>query len=574
MASSGNFATLNPLIKSSTNTFSNGHCRITSSSGGWGSPLTLAANTGKFYVEINFVVSDTNGGRIAVLPTNSAKYNDGDQSAAGAGEYAIEWKYDGDSNFITNNGSTTQSNVGSWAQGDVAAVAFDLDASPKTVQFYKNNSTIGSAENINTSAIGPFTVMIYAHNAGTWHINAGQDSTFGGNETAGGNADGNGFGDFYYSPPSGFLALSSANLPVSDDIDPAQTDDNFPAKNFAPILYTGTGSNGNAITGLGFKPDLVFFQRRGATGAYNNGLIDSNRGVTKGHYMNRTDAEANFTNDFASFDSDGFTLQAGSSANINNPSTTFVAWCWRANEGTTTSDSSGDITVTRQVNDAAKFSICTWTGNGSSGSTLPHGLGAVPRMTWIKKRDLTSSTNIWHASFNNADPDSFGEPVGSAAWYANQGVNGTFTTAPDATNLTLTAYGQVNGSSNTYVGYFWADVEGMQKFGGYKGNGDADGPFVYTGFRPAMIFFKRTDGTSGWTVVDTARYTANTTDGPGRLEWNTTAAEVTGSSALREMDILANGFKIKTSNSNINTSGGDYVYGAWASVPFKYNNTL
>ena len=185
MASSGNFAPLNPLIKSSTNTFSNGNCRITSSSGGWGAPLTLAANTGKFYVEINFVNSDANGGRIAVLPTNSAKYQDGDQSAAGSGDYAIEWKYDGDSNFITNNGSTTQSSVGGWAQGDVAAVAFDLDASPKTVQFYKNNSTIGSAENINTSATGPFTVMIYAHNAGRWHINAGQDSSFGGNETAG-----------------------------------------------------------------------------------------------------------------------------------------------------------------------------------------------------------------------------------------------------------------------------------------------------------------------------------------------------------------------------------------------------
>ena len=104
MASSGNFAVLNPLIKSSTNTFSFGNCRITSSSGGWGAPLTLAASTGKFYVEVYFAVSDTNGGRISVLPTNSAKYNDGDNSASGTGDYAVEWKYDGDSNFITNNG--------------------------------------------------------------------------------------------------------------------------------------------------------------------------------------------------------------------------------------------------------------------------------------------------------------------------------------------------------------------------------------------------------------------------------------------------------------------------------------
>ena len=220
MASSGNFAVLSPSIYSTTNTFSFGNCRITSSSGGWGAPLTLAANTGKFYVEVYFAVSDANGGRVSVLPTNSAKYNDGDQSASGTGDYAVEWKYDGDGNFIANNGSSSQSSVGSWAQGDVAAVAIDLDASPKTVQFYKNNSTIGTAENINTSAEGPFTVMIYAHNAGTWHINAGQDSTFGGALSAGGNADGNGFGDFKYSPPSGFNALCSGNLPVDDNIDP------------------------------------------------------------------------------------------------------------------------------------------------------------------------------------------------------------------------------------------------------------------------------------------------------------------------------------------------------------------
>ena len=200
MASSGNFATLNPLIKSSTNTYSFGNCRITSSSGGWGSPLTHAVNSGKWYVEIYLVASDTNGGRVAVVSTESDKYQDGDSSAGGSGDYTIEWKYDGDSNFIANNGSTTQSSVGSWSQGDVLAVAMNLDASPKTVQFYKNNSTIGSAENINTSATGDFTVMIFAHNAGTWHINAGQDSTFGGSITAGNNADSNSIGDFKYSP--------------------------------------------------------------------------------------------------------------------------------------------------------------------------------------------------------------------------------------------------------------------------------------------------------------------------------------------------------------------------------------
>ena len=190
-------------------------------------------------------------------------------------------------------------------------------------------------------------------------------------------------------------------------------------------------------------------------------------------------------------------------------------------------------------------------------------------MTWIKKRDLTSSTNVWHASFNNADPDSFGEPVGSNAWYANQGANGTFTTAPDATNLTLTAYGQVNGSSNTYVGYFWADVDGMQKFGGYKGNGNADGPFIYTGFRPAMVFIKRTDGAGSWQCHDSKRDTNNPVN--QILLWNTTDAEFTSGTRL---EFFSNGFKLVNSNAAINASGGDFVYGAWADVPFKYNNTF
>ncbi len=584
MASSGNFSTMNPLHFDNA-TFSKGNLLVSTDGNYADANSTFAMTSGKWYIEArNDGAGLGNFERVIGIRKTG--------STLGTVPWSDSNKYVwfAPSGNIRNNSNVSYGS--SWtADGDIIGIALDLDNN--ALWFSKNNTWQNSAtkteiENGTTTNAAftgltnedGYTLLISSGDTAgrstgaLMYVNFGQDSTFAGAETAGGNADSNGFGDFKYAPPSGFLALSSSNLPISDDIDPAQTDANFPAKNFAPILYTGTGSNGNAITGLGFKPDLVFFQRRSAAGTYNNGLIDSNRGVTKGHYMNRTDAEANFTNDFASFDSDGFTLQAGSSANINNASTTFVAWCWRANEGTTTSDSSGDITVTRQVNDAAKFSICTWTGNGSSGSTLPHGLGAVPKMTWIKKRNATASTNVWHASFNSADPDSFGEPVGSAAWYANQGANGTFTTAPDATNLTLTAYAQVNGSSDTYVGYFWADVDGMQKFGGYTGNGNADGPFVYTGFRPSMIFFKRTDSTSGWTVVDTARYTANTSDGPGRLEWNTTAAEVTGGSATREMDILANGFKIRTSNSNINTSGGNYVYGAWASVPFKYNNTL
>ena len=569
MASSGNFAVLSSLISSTTNTFSFGNCRITSSSGGWGAPLTLAANTGKFYVEVYFAVSDANGGRISVLPTNSGKYNQGQQSASTSGDYAVEWKYDGDGNFIANNGSSSQSSVGSWAQGDVAAVAIDLDASPKTVQFYKNNSTIGTAENINTSAEGPFTVMIYAHNAGTWHINAGQDSTFGGGVSAGGIGDGNGFGDFKYSPPSGFNALCSANLPVDSNIDPAGDDGDTqnPTKHFGVLTWAGDGGT-LAITGLGFQPDLGWgFARRGGQ---SKRMVDSSRGGNSRMYSDANTAEDTSQTTVA-FDSDGITAYGGY---FNNDSgKTSGAWCWKANGGTTSTNTSGTITSTVQANTIAGFSIITYSGNGTSGATVGHGLGKVPAMTMIKQRNATNAWNVWHQGNNAGDIDSFGELTGSAAWYQNQGSNGPYTSAPTSTALTLTAYGQVNSGTGTYVGYIWSEIEGYSKFGLYKGNGDADGPVIYTGFRPRLIFFKNISGTSGWTVVDTNVYPNNTANGPERVEWNSSSASVTGSSASRNMDILANGVKIRTTNGNVNTNGSTYVFGAWADVPFKYNNT-
>ena len=558
MASSGNFATLNPLIKSSTNTFSNGNCRITSSSGGWGSPLTLAASTGKFYVEINFVVSDTNGGRIAVLPTNSAKYNDGDSSAAGSGDYAIEWKYDGDSNFITNNGSTTQSSVGGWSQGDVAAVAFDLDASPKTVQFYKNNSTIGSAENINTSAEGPFTVMIYAHNAGTWHINAGQDSTFGGNKTAGGNADGNGFGDFFYSPPSGHLALCSANLPISDDIDPAGDDGDTenPTKQFGILTYTGTGSS-QSFTNLGFQPDLVWAKSRSAS--QSNRVADSTRGSSV-MFTDTTGAED--TTAGISFDSDGFSWTNSDGSNANDNTVTYVAWCWKANGGTTTTNTDGATSNTLQANTKAGFSISQFS-NSSGATTIGHGLGVAPSMYVIKiASGGGGSWGVYHKSLGATKYVRFNSNSASAT--ASNYFNDT---EPTSTVLSVGS----TWTGTTIMCYAWAEIEGYSKFGKYTGNGNADGPFVYTGFRPRLIFMKNADtGGRRWTILDSERNTFNLVDSV--LNWDESQAEY--DSSARGVDILSNGFKIRGTDTDTNQSGNTILYGAWGDVPFKYNNTF
>jgi len=469
---------------------------------------------------------------------------------------------------IRHNNST--SSFGSaHTSGDVLGHALDLDNG--TWIIYKNGSSLGTAATGIDTSLTYFAVV--AAQGGTISnfditCNFGQDSTFGGALSAGGNSDGNGFGDFKYSVPSGYLACSTANLSISSDIDPAETDDDYPQKQFNVVTYTGNGST-NAITGLGFQPDLVWAKVRNT--ASNGGLVDSSRGSNKVLFSSVTNAEATSA-DISSFDSDGFTLSGSGSytANFNGSSNTYVAWCWRANGGTTTSDSSGDITVTRQTNDAAKFSILTYTGNGSSGSTIAHGLGVKPAMTIIKQRNSSNGWNVWHQGYNNGDYDSFGELNSNSSWYANQGSNGPYTTDPTTSLLTLTAYGQVNGSSNTYVAYVWADVEGFQKFGSYVGNGNADGAFIYTGFRPRMIFLKRTDSSGSWHVFDTARNTFNPVD--TYLLWDTDGTDDTASS--NSIDFLSNGFKIRNNAAGLNTSGGDYVYGAWGDVPFKYNNTF
>ena len=560
MASNGNFATLNPLIKSSTNTFSFGNCRITSSSGGWGSPLTHAVNSGKWYVEIYLVVSDTNGGRVAVVPTNSGKYNQGQQSGASVGDYAIEWKYDGDSNFIANNGSTTQSSVGSWSQGDVLAVAMNLDASPKTVQFYKNNSTIGSAENINTNAVGPFTVMIYGHNAGTWHINAGQDSTFGGSITAGNNADSNSIGDFKYSPVANHLALSSANLPISDDIDPAQTDDDYPSKQFFISQYAGNLTNRTITTEA--QPDLIII--RSYDNPQNWYVVDSSRGITANKYLmtNSSNAEATFPQ--SNFTSVGATSVGISNGTwLNSTGQNLNMWMWKANGGTTASNTDGDITSTVQANTKAGFSIVTYTGNGNVAQSIGHGLSSAPQHILVKNRSQADSWAVYHHSLGNSahyllDTNS-SYSTGSAYW-------GSFT--PTSTIFKVGNDHKLNASGENYVAYCWHGVEGYSAFATYNANGNSDGTFIPLSFRPRMIWIRRYSGTDSTFVFDTARSPHNAM---GNFMFLDTNDAQTGSNLI---DVYSNGFKLRTTSASLNPSGTNILYCAWGDVPFKYNNTF
>jgi hypothetical protein len=279
-------------------------------------------------------------------------------------------------------------------------------------------------------------------------------------------------------------------------------------------------------------------------------------------------AEATLSTGLTAFDSDGFTLGSGGSQNNNG--STYVAWCWKVNGGTTTSFSASgnQLAGTYQANTKSKFSIITYTGSGSTGEVL-HGLGTTPNFIIYKARSNTHWWGIYHKSGGtvNTGYNSLLYLNSSNALASGQNVN----IVPDSTKIAFAGNEQLNTNAATYVMYAWADVDGMQKFGSYVGNGDADGPFIYTGFRPKMFFIKNVGATSNWHVYDTERSTFNVMN--DTLNWNDNSAEQTDY-AYQGFDVLSNGIKTRGNNGLANSSGVTYIYGAWGDVPFKYNNTF
>jgi hypothetical protein len=351
---------------------------------------------------------------------------------------------------------------------------------------------------------------------------------------------------FSYTPPTGFVALNTYNLSDSTIVKGNTVMD--------ATLYTGTLLS-NAITNAAaFKPDLVWVKSRSA--ATDNELTDSVRGVTKSITSNSTAAEATDVQGLTAFNSNGFTV--GTNTNYNNLTATYVGWQWQAGQGSTSSNTNGSITSTVSVNASAGFSVVTYTGTGSA-ATVGHGLGVAPSWIVVKRRDASSQWNVYHSSIGATGRlylDATDATNTSSAPWNN--------TAPTSSVFTVGTASDTNASASTIVAYCWTPIAGFSAFGSYTGNGSADGPFVYTGFRPRWVMFKRTDSTSSWTIWDTAMNTYNVV-GNG-LYADLSNAESTGNSAF---DYLSNGFKVRNSFANINSSGGTYIYMAFAENPFK-----
>jgi hypothetical protein len=272
-------------------------------------------------------------------------------------------------------------------------------------------------------------------------------------------------------------------------------------------------------------------------------------------------AQGNNNEIISSFDTDGFTL-GGSNSGPNDASRTYVAWCWRANGGTEVTNNDGTGTSYVQANQAAGFSITRYTGTGSA-LTVGHGLAQEPDITIIKDRDASVNWIVYTKIIDGSLDYFF---LNTNATKGDSGLTG-----PNSSIWNFnSASSYSNTSSRNYIMYNWHSVEGYSKFGSYEGNGNADGAFVYTGFRPRLIVIKATDVADSWFVLDTARNTFNTLE--KFLVWETSGNEATHANVA--CDAYSNGFKLRASSNAMNGNGNTYVYMAWGDVPFKYGNTF
>jgi len=322
---------------------------------------------------------------------------------------------------------------------------------------------------------------------------------------------------------------------------------------FNTKLYTGTGSS-NAQTGVGFQPDFTWIKNRDAADFHV--LTDAVRGVTNYLVSDDTDAETTNAESLTGFDSDGFTV--GTMNEVNTSTEAFVAWNWKAN-GAGSSNTDGSISSTVSANTTAGFSIVKYTGNFIA-ATVGHGLGEAPKAIFFKNASSTANWNVYHYNIgagkrlylNTTDAEV------TASNYMND-------TAPTSTVFSLEIASDTNGDGDTQMAYCFAEKQGFSKFGMYTGNGNADGPFVYTGFRPAFLIVKNsTTAVTDWVTYDNKRSGYN---GDNRLVYpNLSNAEEAGTAL--PMDILSNGFKLKTTANLTNSSGDTFIYMAFAHSPF------
>tara|TARA_B110000977_G_scaffold191503_1_gene263704 strand:+ start:109 stop:1146 length:1038 start_codon:yes stop_codon:yes gene_type:complete len=325
-----------------------------------------------------------------------------------------------------------------------------------------------------------------------------------------------------------------------------------PTLYFNTVLYTGTGSE-QTVSGVNFSPGLTWLKSR--SNGQPNVLSDSVRGGNKQLYTADTQAETTYSQYLKSFNSDGFVL--GTDSGINQSSQTFVSWNWKAG-GSASNNTDGNKTISLSVNTTAGFSVGTYAGTGQD-STIGHGLGAVPDWLMIKNRSSGSRKwQLWHNGLTGTNKylaidRSDAELTDSASWD---------NTAHSNTVWNTYGSGEANQNGENFVCYAWTSIQGFSDFGSYTGNGNADGPFIYTGFKPAWIMTKQINGGSSWIVHDNKRDPINAV-----TEYFTVEEPDAAGTLANSFDLCSNGFKVRTSNGDRNSSGDIFAYWAFAESP-------
>ena len=571
---SNTFATLNSLILSPDVVFKEGNLYFDTPDTHKSTYCNFGVHTGKWYWEGKAIGGSTTKWTYGVSDMRNCvgRQRSGQNYLLGhtSGDSALTYAH-GDvvsiySTHIYKNGSITNSSYQTNpAIGNIIGIALDVDAGK--IWFARNgtwingsasaSTTLNESSHDTTVATGRVYTPAFSGESADWQVNFGQDSSFSGTSTAQGNKDGNKQGDFYYAVPSGFKALCSNNLPITT---PPPIN---PQRHFDTLLYTGNDGT-NAITGLNFAPDFVWIKSRTGTQWFQ--LFDTVRGVNRRLYSNQTSGESLNNPTLTSFDSNGFTL-GDDDGGINGGSTNYVAWCWKAGGNSNTFNvdgvgyasasaagiTDGTVALTgASVNRKAGFSIVTYAGNNASSTTFGHGLSQAPEIYILKSRDNTEEWRVYYTVVDGT--------------YDFMYLNTTNSVMHSGYALpTSTLINKADDNGENMVAYCWHSVPGYSKIGSYTGNGDADGPFVYTGFRPAFVMMKEhTDSSTNWVIYDNMRG-ANAYNSVN-LNLYPNLANAEGNASLN-YDFVNNGFKIRTSNAGINANSDKYLYMAFAEQP-------
>jgi hypothetical protein len=524
-ATVGNYAVINPLWKGSAVTITNGNLSY-SGSGATNSIAysTFGITSGKWYAEWTQGTTPGGGAMYVGISLDSINPNH-----SWLGQNAGEYSYLNSNGFKANNNVQTAYGA-TWGINDVIGVAFDADA--RTITFYKN----GASQGVAYSSIP----------AGNYYFANGNNP----GSTVTGNWN---FGQRPFTAlPTGFSAVNTFNIPDST-IKKGNTvmDVN---------IWAGTGATANITTPASFKPDFVWIKNRSSGSAYHN-IYDTTRGAGIVLVSNTTDADQTLANRLTAFTSTGYTL--GSHADVNASGSNYVGWEWKANGGSTSSNTNGSITSTVQANTTAGFSVATFTPPGSGSFTFGHGLGVAPKMVICKNRSSADNWLSWQGSLGGTQYILLNLTNAAAT---NSAI---YTASPTSTLINCGSY--FSSNAGNYICYSWAEIAGFSKFGSYTGNGSADGVFVYTGFRPKYLMVKSSSAVGNWPIVDTSRNTYNVTN--LSIEANNPDAEQTGTaSTMPTMDLLSNGFKLRTTSAGGNGNGVTYIYMAFAENPFKNAN--